>query len=211
MKISKIAMGIGLSLISAAQTYAEGYPTPTNVKDFYMEMYPQTARIETVGETEVAGNKYYIIWGSTEYYPERPDDTEATLMVASNGAISRINGDVPSALPFWYIKDKRVWNPLLQSFIDYQIKSMGETGLQSDISSRQFIAQPLAEAYMQRGFKIARDTKLLTNAKGDFIEQDNNKTTIETNAEEAPKRKTLKDSSLNEENEINSSQSLEWE
>jgi len=168
MKIPKIALGIGLSLVSIAK----GYDTPSNVKDYYMNLFPQTARVETVGRATVGESSYYIMWGSTENDPERPDDTEATLKVSADGTITRINDDVPSALPFWYISDKRVWNPLLQSFIDHQIKTLGEVGLQTDITTREFIAEPLAEAYEQRGFRINKGTKLLTNMKGDFVVQE---------------------------------------
>lgn len=169
MKTPLVALSIFTSTILAS--WASGYDTPANLKDFYLKTYPQTESLETVATATINGSSYYIIWGYSKSGEEGPDDTEGAFKISPNGEISQIDNGEPSALPFYYISDSQIWQPLVKSFIQFEINQAGgREKFQESLLQRPFIAAQLAEAYQAEGFALGADTKLLKNIQGDIAE-----------------------------------------
>jgi hypothetical protein len=162
-----------LSILAATPfaLLASGYETPSNLKDFYLKLYPQTANMETVATANVEGSSYYIIWGYSKSGEDGPDDTEGAFKISPTGEITQIDNGNPSALPFYYLSDKNIWQPLVKSFIQFEVEQAGgKEKFQESLLQRPFIAQQLAEAYQSEGFTLGSETKLLKNIQGEIVE-----------------------------------------
>lgn len=164
-----------LSLLALSATLLSGfgseYETPANLKAFYLKTYPQTETLEVVATATVDGASYYIIWGYSKSGEDGPDDTEGAFKISSNGEISQIDAGNPAALPFYYLQDVKLWQPLVKSFIQFEISQAGgKEKFQESLLQRPFIAKQLAEAYQAEGFTLGAGTKLLKNVEGDISE-----------------------------------------
>jgi hypothetical protein len=164
-----------LSLLTFSVTtltgFGSGYEIPSNLRTFYLKAYPQTESLEAVATAAIDGNSYYIIWGYSKSGEDGPDDTEGAFKISANGDISQIDGGNPAALPFYYLQDAKLWQPLVKSFIQFEIaQAGGREKFQESLLQKPFIAQQLAEAYQSEGFTLGTNTKLLKNVEGEIAE-----------------------------------------